>query len=250
MKILIADDEKLARCRLRRLLEELDPAVEIVAEAVDGKDALQKWKQTQAQVLLLDIQMPQLTGLQVAVELKQFDNPPAIIFTTAYDSHALEAFEADALDYLLKPIRKDRLLAALEKARLLQQGRATSVPVQPLHNARSHLCVSVAGDLHLVAVAEILYFRADHKYVTAQTLQHEYLLDDSLKTLEDEFSEQFIRIHRNALVALRHILDLHKQKNGQVQIRFQQSSHTLPVSRRLLPYLKQCFNNFHLKQTT
>lgn len=245
MKILLADDERLARCRLRSLLNELDDGTFVVIEAVDGEDAVQKWKQTQAEVMLLDIRMPQLTGLQVAAELAKFENPPAIIFTTAYDSHALQAFEANASDYLLKPIRKDRLIAALEKARLLLQARRSQSFLQE-PTCRSHLCVSVAGDLHLLPVADIFYFQADHKYVTAQTLQQAYLLDDSLKALEEEFADSFIRVHRNALVALRHIDELHKQSDGQVQVRFLHFPQPLVVSRRLLPQVKGRFKNFHL----
>jgi two-component system response regulator AlgR len=252
MKILLADDERLARCRLRSLLNELDDGTFVVIEAVNGEDAVQKWKQTQAEVMLLDIRMPQLTGLQVVAELARFENPPAIIFTTAYDSHALQAFEANASDYLLKPIRKDRLIAALEKARLLLQARRSQSLLQRLHadspapTCRSHLCVSVAGDLHLLPVADIVYFQADHKYVTAQTLQQAYLLDDSLKALEEEFADSFIRVHRNALVALRHIEELHKQGDGQVQVKFLHFPQPLVVSRRLLPQVKGRFKNFHL----
>jgi two-component system, LytTR family, response regulator AlgR len=245
MKILIADDEKLARWRLRSLLAELGDTVQVVAEAVDGVEALQKWKQTQAQVLLLDIRMPQLNGLQVAAELAKFPQLPAVIFTTAYDNHALQAFEANAVDYLLKPVRKDRLIAALDKARvLLQAQRSDWSSASPEFTRRTHLCVSVAGDLHLLAVADILYFQADQKYVTAQTRQHAYLLDESLKALEQEFADTFMRIHRNALVALQHVIDLHRENDGQVLIKFQQFPQTLTVSRRLLAQVKTRIKNF------
>jgi two-component system response regulator AlgR len=247
MKILIADDEKLARLRLNSLIAECGDAFQIVAEAKNGVEALQKWKQTQADVLLLDIRMPEMDGLQVARELLKFENPPAVIFTTAYDSHALQAFEANALDYLLKPIRKDRLLTALQKAHIFKQAQIQRLQTElASENRRSHLCVQVAGDLHLLPVDEILYFQADHKYVTAKTRTKAYLLDDSLKVLEDEFADLFLRIHRNALVSLRHIEDLHKQEDGQVLVKFHDFSQTLAVSRRLVAKVKACFKDFKL----
>jgi two-component system response regulator AlgR len=247
MKILIADDEKLARLRLNSLITECGDTFQIVAEAKNGVEALQKWKQTQADVLLLDIRMPEMDGLQVAQEVLKFDSPPAVIFTTAYDSHALQAFETNAIDYLLKPIRKDRLQAALQKAQVFQQAQLQLLQTAlPPENRRSHLCVQVAGDLHLLPVDEILYFQADHKYVTARTRAKEYLLDDSLKALEEEFADVFLRIHRNALVSLRHIEDLHKQEDGQVLVKFHDFAETLAVSRRLVVQVKACFKDFKL----
>lgn len=247
MKILIADDEKLARLRLSSLIAECDDTFQVVAEAKNGVEALQKWKQTQADVLLLDIRMPEMDGLQIAQELLKFENPPAVIFTTAYDSHALQAFEANAIDYLLKPIRKDRLLSALQKAQVFKQAQIQILQAMlPSEHRRSHLCVQVAGDLHLLAVDEILYFHADQKYVTARTRTKEYLLDESLKALEEEFADLFLRIHRNALVSLRHIEDLHKQDDGQVLIKFHDFAETLAVSRRLVAKVKACFKDFKL----
>jgi two-component system response regulator AlgR len=247
MKILIADDEKLARLRLVSLLGECGETIQIVAEAKNGLEALQKWKQTQAEIVLLDIRMPEMDGLQVARELLKFENPPAVIFTTAYDSHALAAFEANAIDYLLKPIRKDRLLTALQKALVFKQAQLQLLQKNlPSENRRSHLCVQVAGDLHLLAVEEILYFQAEQKYVIAKTRHKDYLLDDSLKALEEEFRDSFLRIHRNALVSLRHIQELHKQEDGQVLVKFHDFEQTLAVSRRLLAKVKACFKDFKL----
>jgi two-component system response regulator AlgR len=247
MKILIADDEKLARLRLMSLITECGETLQVVAEAKNGLEAVQKWKQTQADVLLLDIRMPEMDGLQVAQALLKLENPPAVIFTTAYDSYALQAFEANALDYLLKPIRKDRLLAALQKAQIFKQAQSQLLQKNLLcDNHRSHLCVQLAGDLHLLAVDEILYFHADHKYVMAKTRTKEYLLDDSLKTLEDEFANLFLRIHRNALVSLQHIEELHKQADGQMLIKFHDFGETLAVSRRLVTKVKACFKDFKL----
>lgn len=247
MKILIADDEKLARLRLNSLIAECGDDFQIVAEAKNGVEALQKWKQTQAAVLLLDIRMPEMDGLQVARELLKFENPPAVIFTTAYDSHALQAFETNAIDYLLKPIRKDRLLTALQKAQVFKHAQIQLLQKNlPSEHHRSHLCVQIAGDLHLLSIDEILYFHADQKYVTAKTRSKEYLLDDSLKALEEEFADLFLRIHRNALVSLRHIEDLHKQEDGQVLVKFHDFDETLTVSRRLVAKVKACFKDFKL----
>lgn len=250
MKILIADDEKLARLRLISLLEELDSSVEILS-AENGYQALQKYKQSQAEIILLDIRMPQIDGLQVAHELLKFDNPPAVIFTTAYDTHALQAFEANAVDYLLKPIRKDRLQTALTKARRLKQAQFQTLQKNLSQlNTRSHVCVNQGADLHLLAIDEIIYFHADQKYVMAKTAEREYLLDESLKALEEEFSNKFLRIHRNALVSLQHIEELHKQADGQVLVTFHDFKETLAVSRRLVAKVRQCFKDFkskHLK---
>ena len=247
MKILIADDEKLARLRLSSLIAECGDSFEIVAEAKNGVEALQKWKQTQAEIVLLDIRMPEMDGLQVAQEVLRFENPPAVIFTTAYDSHALQAFEANAMDYLLKPIRKDRLLTALQKAQVFKQAQIQLLQKSlPREHRRTHLCVQVAGDLHLLNLDEVLFFHADSKYVSAKTRSKEYLLDDSLKSLEEEFTDTFLRIHRNALVSLRHIEDLRKQEDGQVIVKFHNFPETLTVSRRLVAKVKACFKDFKL----
>lgn len=249
MKVLIADDEKLARCRLKRLIAELDDDVDVVGEAINGIQVLQKWKQTGAEILLLDIQMPEMDGLQVAQELIKFPHSPAIIFTTAYDSYALQAFEANAVDYLLKPIRKDRLNSALQKAQALQKSQWEGLKnLLPKQNYRSHLCVSIGNDLHVLAVSEILYFHAEQKYISVKTSEREYLLDESLKTLEEEFTGVFLRIHRNALVSLAHIEELHKQSDGQVLVKFHHSSETLTVSRRLVAKVKHCLKKFKLSQ--
>ncbi len=243
MKVLIADDERLARLRLCSLLEEIDSSIEIII-AENGLQALKKYKQTLADILLLDIRMPQMDGLQAAHELMKFDRPPAVIFTTAYDSHALQAFEANAVDYLLKPVRKDRLQTALQKAQALNQAKLQNVQTAVEPESRSHLCVHKGADLQLIAVNEIIYFHAEQKYVVARTSGQEYLLDESLKLLEEEFERQFLRIHRNALASLRHVEELHRQADGQVLIKFHELDEMLPVSRRLLSKVRQSLKDF------
>lgn len=243
MKVLIADDERLARLRLCSLLEEIDESIEIIV-AENGFQALKKYKQTQADILLLDIRMPQMDGLQTAHELMKFERPPVVIFTTAYDSHALQAFEANAVDYLLKPVRKDRLQAALEKAQVLRQAQLQQLQAATELESRRHLCVQKGADLQLLAVNEIIYFHAEQKYVMARTLTQEYLLDESLKELEEEFSSLFLRIHRNALVSLNHVEEMHRQKDGQHLLKFHGLDEMLPVSRRLAAKVRQRLKEF------
>lgn len=247
MKLLIADDEKLARLRLQSLVAEIDGDFQVVAEAENGLEALQKWKETQADVLLLDIRMPEMDGLDVAREIVKYSFPISVIFTTAFSEHALQAFDANAVDYLLKPIRKDRLISALKKAQNFNHSKWQGVQSLTDDKVRSHICVHVQGDIHLIAVKDIFYFLADQKYVTVKTKEKEYLLDESLKSLEQEFSALFIRIHRNALASLMHIEDLQKQLDGQLILKFHDLSEPLTVSRRLASTVRSCLKDFKLK---
>jgi len=249
MKILIADDERLARLRLKSLLDELPLELQVVAEAESGAVALQRWQETLADIVLLDIRMPDMDGLCVAQALASMQAPPAVIFTTAYDEFALQAFEANAVDYLLKPIRKDRLHNALQKAQVFSRAKWEGIQqLLPTTQLRSHLCVQVHGGLHLIPVKDIVFFQADQKYVTVKTVDKEYLLDEPLKALEDEFAGLFIRIHRNALVSLLHIEDLHKKLDGQLLIKCHGLEEQLAVSRRLAAKVRSCFKDFKLNR--
>ena len=247
MKLLIADDEKLARLRLKSLIAEIDGDFQVVAEATNGLEALQKWKETQADVLLLDIRMPEMDGLDVAREIVKYSFSIAVIFTTAYSEHALQAFDANAIDYLLKPVRKERLINALNKAQTFNQSKWQGMQSLTEGKIRSHICVQVQGDMHLIAVKDILYFQADQKYVTIKTLEKDYLLDGSLKSLEQEFSTLFIRVHRNALASLMHIECLQKKPDSQLMLKFLGLSEPLLVSRRLAPTIRSCLKGFNLK---
>lgn len=252
MKILIADDEKLARLRLKSLINEITTEdVRIVAEAEDGRAALQKWQETGADILLLDIRMTDMDGLSVAREVAKIESPPAIIFTTAYDEHALQAFDANAIDYLLKPIRKERLLNALQKAQLFNRAKWDGLKqwLLPENSVRSHLCVQMQAGLHLVPIRDVVFFQADQKYVTVKTPEKAYLLDESLKALEDEFAGLFIRIHRNTLVSLRHIEILQRQRDGRLSIQCQGIEENLIVSRRLAAKVRGCFKEFKANRT-
>jgi two-component system response regulator AlgR len=236
MKVLLADDEALARERLRRLLAEL-PGCTVCGEAGDGRTALALCAELQPDVVLLDIRMPGMDGLEAARHLAGLPDPPAVIFTTAFGDHALEAFEACAVDYLLKPIRAERLAAALGNARRLTRAQAAHIDAEG-GGARNHICVRVRGNLQLIPVADIRFFRADNKYVTVRTGDAEYLLEESLKTLEDEFGVRFQRIHRNALVAAEYIVGLEKNAEGQTMVALAGVDERLEVSRRHQPELR------------
>ena len=239
MKILIVDDEMLARERLVSLLSELNTDYSIL-QAKNGVTALQVISKESPELILLDIRMPVMDGLEVAHHLAGLEAPPAIIFTTAYQGYALDAFDAQAVDYLLKPIRKQRLQQALNRARALSRVNINELRDNPDSNSsRSHLGTTVQGNLQIVPIEKIYYLKADQKYVTAVWSEGELLLDDSLKSLEQEFASQFIRIHRNTLVALEHILELEKDDEGNLTIRIEDVETRLPVSRRHASHVRK-----------
>jgi two-component system, LytTR family, response regulator AlgR len=238
VKILIADDEAPARTRLRRLVEEID-GHDVVGEAANGREALLLSDKKHPDVLLLDIRMPGMDGLEAARHLATLENPPAVIFTTAYGDHALEAFAAHALDYLLKPIRKERLAQALTHVRKLNRAQSAALASVEEAQARSHICARVRGALQLVPVGEIVYFLADQKYVTVRHGGGSVLIEESLKMLESEFATAFTRIHRNALVATAHIIALERDNDGHVYVRLRGVTERLEVSRRHTAELRQ-----------
>jgi two-component system response regulator AlgR len=234
MKILLVDDEALARARMRQLLEGLGDCT-VCAEAASGEAALQAVNRQQPDVLLLDIRMPGMDGLEVARHLQALDEPPAIIFTTAYNDYALQAFETHAVDYLLKPVRSERLAEALAHARRLTRAQAVALQdADQLAAVREHICANVRGSLQLIAVEEIRYFLADQKYVTVCSAGDSVLIEDSLKSLEQEFGERFVRIHRNALVAPRYLAGLERDADGRSLVILQGVTERLEVSRRHL----------------
>ena len=202
LRLLIVDDEKPARERLKNLLSDLqnDLANCVVAEASDGVEALERLHQSPVDVALVDIRMPRLDGIELARHLTAMPQAPAVIFTTAFDQYAVKAFELSAIDYLLKPVRAARLLEALKKAQRLPAD-ADAWRTLIAGRTRGHLHCTERGRVLLVPVADILYLRAELKYVTARTREREYLLEESLTHLEQEFAERFIRLHRNCLVA-------------------------------------------------
>ncbi len=239
MKILIVDDEMLARERLVSLLSELNADFSI-SEAENGVAALKLINKESPELILLDIRMPVMDGLEVAHHVAGLEAPPAIVFTTAYQDYALDAFDAHAVDYLMKPIRKERLHQAIDRARALSRNNINELrDNHDSNNSRSHLSTTIHGNLQIIPIEKIYYLKADQKYVTAVWSEGELLLDDSLKSLEQEFSSHFMRIHRNTLVALEHILGLEKDEEGSPVIRLQGIETRLPVSRRHASHVRK-----------
>ncbi|MCS3904161.1 two-component system response regulator AlgR [Methylohalomonas lacus] len=239
MRILIADDEQPARERLRALVEDIG-GHDVVAEAGNGIEVIAQLEPAQPDVVLLDIRMPGMDGLETADHLSKLTPAPAVIFTTAYQDHALAAFESNAVDYLLKPIRRDRLAQAFARAEVVSRGRLAEIRREENSNvARSYLSAVIQGRIQLASLADIRYFRAEQKYVTAAWPDGELLLDESLKQLEDEFGDQFLRIHRNALVALRHVEALKRDNDGNNEIHLRDMDTALKVSRRHLSQVRK-----------
>ena len=239
MKALVVDDEPLARERLAALIAEID-GVEVVGEAGNGFEALETAARIKPDLVLLDIRMPVMDGLEAARHLDALEMPPAVIFCTAYQDHALAAFEANAVDYLVKPIRVERLRAAIGKAQrlggtILRKIESTTEPGR----RRSHLCARVRGSLVLVAVGDIDYLLAEDKYVVVHHAKGEVLIEEPLTDLEEEFGDRFVRIHRNCLVALARLAGLDRAADGRVLARIEGVSVPLEVSRRNLPALRK-----------
>ena len=241
MKVVIADDEPFARERLRALLAE-HAGVTVVAEASNGVEALHACAEHQPDVILLDIAMPGADGLETARHLAGFDPRPAVVFCTAYDAHALSAFEAAALDYLMKPVRPERLASALERVRTFVAGRATPQAPVP-ERARTLLCARLRGTLRLISVEDIRYLQAEEKYVVVHHSRGQDLIEESLKALEEEFAERFIRIHRNCLVARQQLVELRRSPDGKVHAVLRDEPQLLEVSRRCVSPLKQALRH-------
>lgn len=244
MKVVIVDDEPLARERLRRLMAEF-PGYEIVGEAGDGGQALKLIRDQLPDLVLLDIRMPGMDGLQVAHALAEDPMPPAVIFTTAFSEHALSAFDASAMAYLLKPIKKEKLREALQRAR--RPSRATELRVEAASRPRRDFVLATTRDgLVRVPADDIVYFLADQKYTTVHHLHGEVLIEESLKTLEQDFAPWFLRIHRKALVATRFILALERGKGEEHHlVRLRHATEALPVSRRRLAEVRRHLTQNH-----
>lgn len=246
LRLLIVDDEAPARRRLREVLDDCSRKLplEVVGEADNGMDALEHVQREKPDAVLLDIRMPGMDGIEVAQHMQKLPRMPAVIFTTAYDHYACQAFEVNAVDYLMKPVRAERLAAALAKAR--QINAAVLEALREAHpRARSHLSVAEKGRLKLVPVEDILYFKAELKYVTVKTREQEYLLEESLVKLEAEFGDQFLRIHRNCLVARDKIAQIGKAPGSEEghYVRLRGHDELLPVSRRQYSQLRGQLRN-------
>lgn len=242
LRVLIVDDEAPARHRLRDVLADCSAElpVDIIGEADNGLDALNQAQRLPVDAVLLDIRMPGMDGLECAAHLNRLSAPPAIIFSTAFDAYACKAFDLNAVDYLLKPVRADRLVRALSRAHRLNA--ATLDHLREAHpKARTHLSVNEKGRVVLIPVADILYLKAELKYVTVRTAAREFLIEESLTRLESEFGETFLRIHRNCLVAgarIREIGKLPGEEDGHF-LRLDGLDERLMVSRRQYSALRE-----------
>ena len=249
MRVLIVDDEAPARRRLHDVLSDSSAALPltVVGEAANGKEAIALLEVCKPDVLLLDIRMPIMDGIETAEHLLKLEPAPAVIFTTAFDDYAIQAFEVNAIDYLLKPIRAERLIAALQKARAITLARMEALK-SAVGKARTHISIGDRGRILLVPLADVVFLKAELKYVTVRTLEKEYLLEESLVKLEQEFSECFVRIHRNCLLARAYIEGFervaHEVEEGEGAssgwvARIRGMTERLPVSRRQQHLIKE-----------
>lgn len=234
MKVLIVDDETPARVRLSHMIGDI-PDAEVCGEASDGRMALERVQTLSPDVVLLDIRMPGMDGLEAARHLAALEAPPAVIFTTAYDEYAVAAFDASAVAYLLKPVRGEKLAEALRRARRLTRAQMLRLPDE---GPRRHIAARTGQRLDLVPLSEIRLFRAEHKYVVVHSGTRTVLIEDSLKSLEDEFGDEFVRVHRNALVAQRFISAMERLDGGWV-LRVEGVDEPVAISRRHLTAVRK-----------
>ena len=243
MKVLIVDDEQPARARLQQILDD-ESDYEVVGQAANGREAIRLSAELNPDIILLDIRMPGLDGIETARHLNTLDNPPSVVFTTAYDEYAIDAFDARAIGYVLKPVRRAKLVSALEQASRLARGFLETVAAEESLSARRmHVCARSHGELKLIPIEEIACFRADQKYVTVSHKHGEDLIDESLKTLAEEFSGNFVRIHRGALVAVNEIAKIEKIAGGRSRVVLRDNSQVddkeLIISRRHLAEVRR-----------
>ena len=241
MKILITDDEPLARDRVRHLLNRIDGFQPIEHDAGNGLEAIELSKRYQPDIVLMDIRMPVMGGLEAASHLATMENPPAVIFCTAYDAHAIEAFQVQAAGYLLKPMKLEELHRSLEQAGKVNRAQMNRLKdsVPELGGGRSHISAKTLKGIELVPLEDVYYFMADSKYVTVYHKHGEILIDDTLKELEAEFGKRFVRIHRNALVRRDRIERMLRDENGHYSIQLAEVEKPLSVSRRHVPGMKK-----------
>ncbi len=251
LRVFLVDDEDPARERLKELLGDIAPQLptELAGEARNGLEAIERIPASGARVVLLDIRMPGMDGIETARHLCAMDAPPAVIFVTAHDKHALQAFEVNALDYLLKPVRAERLAAALRKAAPApapaneQLARAAQAP-------RDYISAVERNRIVLVPVRDVLFLRAEQKYVTLRTREREHLIEEPLVALEREFADTFVRVHRNALVARAAIRGFERaaapgEDEPHWLVVLDGVGERLPVSRRQWPFLRELVAEKH-----
>lgn len=243
LRALIIDDEALARSRLRTLLGDCrEPAVCVVAEAANATEALELLRRQPCDLALVDIHMPGANGLALAQALQQSPRAPAVVFVTAHAEHAVQAFELEAVDYLTKPVRLERLQQALQKVER-RRGRA---PADREAESADVLLIQERGRTERVPLTEVLYFKAELKYVTVRTASKTYILDSALSELEEKYAARFLRIHRNALVARQAVRAIEKHidpvEGEGWAVRLSGSSELLAVSRRQLAAVREAIS--------
>ena len=231
LRILIVDDEAPARDRLGRMLAEM-PSFDVVGEAGSGQQALQAIEELSPDILLLDISMPGMDGMTLARTLQKGGLQPAVIFCTAYQNQAVEAFEAEAVDYLVKPVRSERLAQALEKARRFIGDREDEAP-------NAFLKSTVGGKVLLTPVQRVICLLAEDKYTTVVHEKGRTVIDNSLTELESRYGDEFFRIHRNALISTRHLRGLERGDNGTVVAVLSGADDRPEVSRRNVAALRK-----------
>jgi len=239
MQVLVVDDEALARERCKRLVEGI-PGYRVVGEAVDGQAALTAIDTFDPDIVLLDVRMPGSDGISTARQIAELSDPPAVIFCTAYNEYAVEAFETLAIGYILKPLKPESLAAALEKASKFNKVQKAALEQGDLDpNRRKNIAAKTRRGVELVAIDDVFCFQADQKYVTIMHKQGETLIDDTLKQLEKEFGSQFIRVHRNALVAIKYIERMERTASGQYELALKNQEFRPIVSRRHVAQVKE-----------
>jgi len=237
LRVMIVDDEAPARRRLRELLDDCAGVLplSLVGEAASGTEALDLLQKVGADLVLTDIRMPEMSGIELARHALKLPVPPRVIFTTAHDEHALQAFEVNAVDYLMKPIRVQRLLAALEKVPRLKPVSESRLDQLP-STARRFLSVTERSRVVLVPIEDVVYLKAELKYITIRTVARQHLLEESLTKLEEEFGQRLVRVHRNCLVARDYIRGFERRASGDGdghwEVLLKGVPETLPVSRR------------------
>ena len=239
LQVLVVDDETLARSRLRTLLGECDaPSATVGGEAGNAVQAMDLLRRLQFDAVLLDIHMPGADGLALAQAMRSLARPPVVVFVTAHAEHAVAAFELEAADYLTKPVRLERLQVALQKVERLVQSQGGTQDAAP-----EVLLIQDRGRTERVPLAEVLYFKAELKYITVRTASRSYILDASLSELEERYAAQFLRVHRNALVARRAIRALEKHFDPEEgegwAVRLNGIDELLAVSRRQLSAVRE-----------
>lgn len=239
MRVLVADDERLARERLNRMVGTFDN-YDVVGEAANGDEAVQKCMELEPDIILLDIRMPGSDGMDAAKRISQLPSPPAVIFCTAFEEHAVDAFDVLAAGYLLKPVRREALSEALGKIGRVNRVQMRAVSgEEPDNKMRTHISARTRRGIELVPLNEIRFFQADHKYVTVRHENGEVLIDDTLRDLENEFGDKVVRIHRNALVMMDHLEGLERDARGHYQVKMRGVDEKLAVSRRHVSGLRK-----------